>query len=150
MAQTTGAVPGVNCKVEFSADGSAWTDISGSTSVVESPEQSGMSGEAYTFSGDNPIVTAGKKEPIEITVKIIYTETAGEAFKVVRTQWQTSGRVGYLRWSPRGGSSGQEQNTTGVGVLTAFTWPGTDAGDGKPIACGFKLKAPLITPSTVA
>lgn len=150
MAQTTGAVPGVNCKVEFSVNGSAWTDISGSTSVVEAPDQSGMSGEAYTFTGETAVVTAGKTEPAEITVKIVYSETAGEAFEVVRAQFQVAGRAGYLRWSPRGGTTGQFQYTTAAGVLTALTWPGTDAGDGKPIACGFKLKVPSITKSVVA
>lgn len=150
MAQTTGAVSAVSAKVEFSANGSSWTDISGSASVVEAPDQSGMSGETYTFTGETAIVTAGKTEPVEITVKIVYTETSGEAFETVRAQWQTAGRAGYLRWSPRGGTTGQFQYTTAAGVLTGFTWPLSDAGDGKPVPCGFKLKVPSITKSTVA
>ena len=149
MAQTTGGASGVGAKVEFSVNGSSWTDISGSANAVDPGDQSGMSGETYTFSGDEAVVTAGKTEPAEIDVKIVYTETAGEAFKVVRAQWQTTGRAGYLRWSPNGGSTGQEQYTTSAGVLISFTWPGVDAGDGKPIMAGFKLKTPKITESTI-
>src|SRR6266540_5108026 len=124
MAQTTGAVAGVAAKVEFSVNGSAWTDISGSSNSIDPGEQSGQSGEAYTFTGqDAAAITAGKSEPIEIDVKIVYTETAGEAFEVVRAQFQVSGRAGYLRWSPRGGTTGQSQYTTGAGVLTGLKWP---------------------------
>lgn len=150
MAQTTGAVSGSGAKVEFSTNGSSWTDISGSASSVDPGSQSGMAGEIYTFAGDNAIITAGKNEPIELDVKIVYSETAGEAFEVVRAQWQTSGRAGYLRWSPRGGTTGQFQYTTGAGVLVAFSWPPATAEDGKPIMCGFKLRVAAITKATVA
>lgn len=150
MAQTTAALPMTNAKLEFSANGSSYTDISGSSNSIEPAEQSGASGEAYTYSGDTAIVTAGKTEPVEIVVKILFTPTAGEAFEVVRAQFQASGRAGYLRWSPQGGSTGNKQYTTAAGVLTAFTWPGGAAEDGKPIMCGFKLKVSSITPSTVA
>lgn len=150
MAQTTTALPMTNAKLEFSADGSSWTDISGSSNSLESPEQSGAAGEAYTFTGNTAVVTAGKTEPVEITAKILFTPTAGEAFAVVRAQWQTAGRAGYLRWSPQGGTTGNKQYTTSAGVLTGFTWPGGAADDAKPIPCGFKLKAPSIVESTVA
>ena len=149
MAQTTGAVAGVGAKVEFSVNGSSWTDISGSANAVDPGDQSGMSGETYTFTGNDAIITAGKNEPIEIDVKIVYTETAGEAFEIVRAQWQTTGRAGYLRWSPRGGSTGQALYTSGAGVLTSFKWPPSDAEDGKPIMAGFKLKVSTITKSTL-
>jgi hypothetical protein len=150
MAQTTTAISAVNAKIEFSADGSSWTDISGSSNSIEPAEQSGASGEAYTFSGNKAVVTAGKTEPVELVVKVLYTPTNGEAFKVVRAQFQVTGRRGYLRWSPAGGASGTEQFTTDAGVLTGLTWPGASADDGKPVPAGFKLKVPDITPSTVA
>lgn len=149
MAQSTGGTAGVNAKVEFSVNGSSWTDISGSSSSVDPGEQPGMSGEAYTFSGDNAVVTAGKNEPIEIDVKILYTETAGEAFEVVRAQFQTTGRAAYLRWSPKGGTTGQFLFTSAAGVLTGISWPPSDAGDGKPIMAGFKIKVPSITKSVL-
>jgi hypothetical protein len=142
MAQTT--------KVEFSVNGSSWTDISGSSNSVDPGEQSGQSGEVYTFTGQDPAaITAGKSEPIEIDVKIVYTETAGEAFEVVRAQFQVTGRAGYLRWSPRGGTTGQSSYVTGAGVLTGLKWPAADAEDAKPIMAGFKLKVAVITKSTL-
>jgi hypothetical protein len=150
MPQTTAALAMVNAKIEFSVNGSSWTDISGSANSIEPAEQSGASGEAFTFQGETGVVTAGKTEPVELVVKVLYTETTGESHKVVRAQWQTSGRAGYLRWSPRGGTTGQAQFTTAAGVLTGFTWPGGSADDGKPVMTGFKLKVPSITESTVA
>ncbi len=150
MAQTTGATAGVNAKVEFSVNGSSWTDISGSANAVDPGEQTGQSGEAYTFTGqDAAAITAGKSEPIEIDVKIVYTETAGEAFEVVRAQFQVLGRAGYLRWSPKGGSSTQFMYTTGAGVLTGLKWPPADAEDAKPIMAGFKIKVAAITKSVL-
>lgn len=150
MAQTTGATAGVNAKVEFSVNGSAWTDLSGSASALDPGEQSGMSGEVYVFTGETAAaVTAGKTEPAEITIKVAYTETAGESFEVVRAQFQVAGRAAYIRWSPKGGTTGQFLFTSGLGVLTGLTWPPVDAGDGKPIMAGFKIKVPSITKSVL-
>lgn len=149
MAQTTGGTSGVAAKVEVSANGSSWTDISGSTSVLDPGEQAGATGDAYTFSGDTAIVTAGKTEPLEITVQGVYTETAGEGFEVVRAQFQTSARVLYVRWSPKGGTTGQFLHTAAAGVISGLTWPKVDTGDGKPVPWAFKVRTPSITKSTL-
>jgi|FLYN01.1.fsa_nt_gi hypothetical protein len=149
MPQTTDAISARNVKIEFSTNGTSWTDISGSANAIDSTEQPRMSGESYTASGDTAIVTGGKREPIELEIKIVYTETAGEAFEVVRAAHDSDG-VGYLRWSPKGGTTGQKQYTTGKGVITGFTYPPIDTSSGDPILGGFKLKVPSITPSTIA
>lgn len=149
MAQTTAAQSGVDCLVEFSTNGSDWTDISGSIKMVDAGEQSRQSGEDYTLNGDYALVTGGKFDPVEVSATGLWTPTAGEAFAVVHAAW-TAKSPAYLRWSPQGGNSGHKRYTTNAGVLTGFVWPKGDATDAKPIPCGFKLKTPKITESTIS
>lgn len=150
MPQTTTALSAVDAKIEFSTDGTTWIDISGSSNSIEPGEQSRQSGEVYTFQGDTAIITAGKREPLEIEVKVVFTPTAGEAWATVRPAFEAAGGKGYLRWSPQGGSTGQKQYTTDAGVLTSLTYPPAVADDANPIMTGFKLKTPKVTESTIA
>ena len=75
MPQTTDSIPLACGMLEVATDSgcAGWVDISGSSQVVEAPEQTRISGEGYTFDGDNALVEGGKKEPIEIPVEIVYT-----------------------------------------------------------------------------
>jgi hypothetical protein len=130
----------------------SWTDISGSSQSVAAPEQARKSGEAWTFDGDNPIVQSGKREPIEIVVEIIYTETDGEAFEFVRGEHESDGCDNHLclRYSPGGNDAGDALYTTSRGVLTNFIYPPMNASEGGPILAGFTLKVAGITTSVVA
>lgn len=148
--QTANYMPMSNAKIEISANGSTWTDISGETNTVDPGDQSRTNGEMYTVAGDTAVVTAGKREPLEITVKVIYTEATGEAFEVVRAIHETAGGVCYLRYAPKGGATGDAQYTSAKGVLIALTYPSTDAGDGKPVMAGFKVKTPSLTRALIA
>lgn len=152
MAQTTAAVANACAKVWISTNGTTFTDISGVTQSVQDTEQTRMSGEAYTLDGEGPIVKRGKKEPMETTVTIIYTETDAEAYEQVRIQFEQSGCnvPFYLRYSPRGGLADNEQLTTGEGILTAFTYPALDASSAAPIVAGFKIKHPGFTTTIIA
>lgn len=148
MAQTTTAQSGVAGLVEFSTNGSSWTDISGSISSVDPGEQAKDAGEEYTLTGDYAVLGEGKFKPIDVTAKGVWTPTSGEAWAVVVAAWAAKGKV-YLRWSPQGGASGTKRYTTDAGYMTSLMWPKTDANDAKPIPCGFKLKTPKITESTI-
>lgn len=154
MPQTTDCVP-LACgylAVAVDADCSSWTNISGSSQSIAAPEQARKSGEAWTFDGDLPIVQGGKRESMEITAEIVYTETAGEAFEVVRAAHETPGCDNQLclRWSPGGNNPGDALYTTGRGVIINFIYPPMNAGEGGPILAGFTLKAPGVTASIVA
>lgn len=152
MAQTTAQVSSGCGKVEVSIDNSTWTDISGVTNKVDGLEQSRMSGEVYTLTGDTALIGGGKREPIEASVAIVYTETDAEGYQVIRQWFETTGcdNPFYLRYSPRGGAAGDEQITTSEGRLTSFIYPPLDAGSGDPIMCGFKAKFPGVTTTIVA
>src|SRR5574341_484951 len=152
MAQTTGAVANACAKVEISNDNSNWTDISGVAQSVADTEQTRMSDQAYTFSGEGAIVKSGKKEPLELTFTIVYSETDAEAYEQVRARFETAtcSPNFYVRWSPRGGNADDERITSDAGVITAFTYPPVDASAGGPIICGFKLKVGNLTTTIIA
>jgi hypothetical protein len=154
MPQTNDAIPLACGLLEIATDANCvgWVDISGSSQTLEEPSQSRITDQAYTLDGDGAIITAGKKEPLELTVQIVYTETAGEAFEVVRASWETSGCRGRacLRWSPGGGDIGDALYTTDRGYIINFIYPRLDASAGGPIMTGFVLKVSEVTRSVVA
>lgn len=151
MAQTTDQVPLACGKLEISDDNVNWDDISGESQSLEGTEQARMSGEAYTLDGDTAILAAGKREPLELEVTIVYTETDAEAYETVRKLFEEAcGGDIYLRWSPRGGDAGEEQLTTGKGIITSFTYPPMDASSGGPIMAGFTMRVGSVTTAIVA
>lgn len=152
MAQTTGAVATACAKVEISTDGVTYTNVSGATQSVTGGEQTRITGEAYTFDGEGAIIKAGKKEPMETEVVIIYTETDAEVYQQVRSRFEAAGCNSplYLRYSPAGGLADNEQLTSGPGVLTSFTYPDADASAGGPILSGFTLRHTGFTTTIVS
>ena len=152
MAQTTAAMSGTELDVEVSSNGSTWTNISGTTQAVETPEGTLASGEVYTGDGASAIITSGKFEPVEVKVIIVYTNESNEAFETIRP-WYTARTPIYVRWSPKGiGTSGAPVFTTtdAEGTLQAcpiiaFDYPGGDASEAAPVMASFTVKAPFIT-----
>jgi len=151
MTQTTDSIWGGAAKVEFSSDGSDWTDISGhGNSVLPSPVER-RQGEAYTFSGEYPIVKVGKRNSISIDVRIVYTEESADAFELARAQFEAAGGgTAYLRWSPAGGSGGDKQYTTDAGFVRVFPYPPVDAEEDGPMMVAFTIQCAQIISSTVA
>jgi len=145
MAQTVVGMSGVNALLQVSADGSTWTDISGSANQVSATEQTRMSGEAYTFEGDYAVVTAGKREPVELAVRVLYTEEAAESFETVRAYFEaTGGTPLYFRYSPKGLATGRLYACEAA-VVTRFTYPPIDAADANPVACEIGIRMPAFT-----
>lgn len=149
MPQVTNAISFKNCKVEISTNGTTWTDISGFANSIEVSGGDRQTGETYTFDGDTAIIAVGKREPWEITLKVVYTEGVNEPFEVVRAAYE-SGTSLYVRWSPKGGASGSFQYTSAAGVVTAVTYPSGEAGSGDPLLVEFTVKVPGIVKGTVA
>ena len=143
MAQTTSQVPMACGQLEISTDSCVnWSDISGEAQSLGGTEQARMSGEAYTLDGDTALLGGGKREPMELVVAIVYTESNTEAYDLVRAAFEAAGCGGgfCLRWSPAGGSAGDDRITTGEGILVSFTYPPMDAATGGPIMVGFVVK----------
>jgi len=139
-------------KVETSTtcEAEGWLDVSGGVQSVQDTEQTRKSGEAYTISGDTAAIVAGKREPMELTFVILYTEADAELYQVVRAQFEAAcGGDFCVRWSPSGGGAGSEWITSGKGILVGFTYPPLDASSGGPILGGFKVKVPYVETVTL-
>ena len=143
MAQTTSTFPMSCGEVEISSDYTTWTDISGSVGKVQNTTQSKMSGEYYTLDGDTAIIEYGKRQPMEITFEIPYTEQAAEAWETARAEFEAAdcGDALYVRWSP-GGSIGENKFSTdeNYSQIVSFDYPPLDATTAGPIICSFVVK----------
>lgn len=149
MAQTTGAISFKANKVEISTNGTVWTDISGFANAVSVDGGERATEENPTFDGDTPILTAGKRGMLEVKVKIVYTEGVSDPQEVVRAAYEAASAL-YVRWSPKGGASGNFMYTSDSGIVTSHPYPGGEAGDAAAVATEFTLATPKVTKSAVA
>ena len=145
MAQTTGGMSFYAALVKYSSTNEAWaamSDISGEGTAVSAAGGDRAFGEVNTFTGDVPIVTPGKRGSVSVTVRVVYTDSALEAFNAIRALYETAGGFIRLAWSPNGtGTTVFEvwRNETFQGIITAFAYPGGEAGDGAPALCEFTV-----------
>lgn len=138
-----------NCRLEVSTNGTTWTNISGWTNSVTVDGGERQTGETYVFGADTPTITLGPREPLTVTVKIVYDETTGTAYLTVAPVFESfsSAQQFWVRWSPRGGAAGQQMYTA-AGHLTALSYPAGEMG-GDPILVEFTVRAPQITRSLI-
>lgn len=149
MTQTTGAISFKSCKIEASVNGSSWTDISGFANEITVEGGERQTGEENTFDGETPILLAGKRGSYTIKAKIVYTEGASDPQEVARAAYEAASAY-YLRWSPKGQSTGTFLYTSSVGVLTSHTYPGGNAKSGEIVLMDLTLKCGTITKSVNA
>lgn len=149
MAQATGAVSFRNCKIEMSPDNAVWTNVSGFANSVSIEGGERMVGEFFTFEGDTPILTPGKRGSFDLTTKVVYTEGVSDPYEVFRAAYE-AGTDLYIRWSPKGGAVGQFMFTTDKCIIITPAYPSGAADSPDAIAFEFKLKCLAITKSVVA
>jgi hypothetical protein len=149
MAQTTAGMSGKDLKIEFSTNGSTWTDISGFANKVEPDDAERVTGETNTFDGDTAIVRGGKRKGQKVKVSIVYTEGVSDAWNTIKAQFDSGGDA-YIRYAPRGGQTGEKQFTSDAGIISKMTYPKADAGSGDVLMAGFELHTPKLTESTAA
>lgn len=151
MAQTTTAMSLTDGDIDIAAQGTGvWVTISGSANSVDAPEQTRMTGDDYTLDGDTAIITTGKREPMDIVVNALYTETAQETWETVRPWFQAGSRID-LRWSPHGiGATGRKVFTALNVPITKLTYPGLTASEANPARCSFTVRAPFVAETDTA
>ena len=147
MAHTTTQQSAVDCVIEYSPDNVTYVDLSGTTNKVDLSAQDRAVGSAFTFDGDGAVLTYGKRQPIDITFTIIYTETATtEAFEVLRARHETdNGAAVYMRWAVIGTGTGKNEYNTGLAKLKSFQYPPVAADSGDPILTTFTVTASNLT-----
>lgn len=154
MAQTVGALSFVNLKIELAPEtagvAGTYVDYSGQSNAVEVGGGERMSGEGYTADGDTAIVSEGKREPLEIGIKGLYTEIAAELVEFIRAKYKANERI-YLRFSPtQADVSGQFIYTSTRAVIINPVWPSGDVSSADLVPVEFTLKCADLVKSEVA
>jgi len=150
MAQTMGQIPLACGVLETSTDAATWYDVSGSAMSLVPSEQARNVGEGYTLEGDVAVIAGGKRQPIDLVVQVIYTESDTEAYERARAVHETAcGGAYYIRWSPGGGDVGDDRLTSGKGVVSSFQYPQMDATAGGPIIAGYTVRVPSVTTAAI-
>ena len=94
------------------------------------------------------IVGYGKKSDHKISINIVYTETTGEAWQLLNAAYENATNC-YLRWSPKGGNSGNKRFTTGVGRITKLPYPSGKADSSDPIQISAEHTSGSVATSTI-
>jgi hypothetical protein len=134
--------------VGYSTAGSTYTEASGGSNSIQVSGGERTTGAAYTFDGDTPIIKGGKRAPITVTWRGIYSPDADEIFSVAQTAYE-AGSAFYLRWSPGGGDAGDLGYTTSQGTVINPPYPGGTADTPDPILVEVVLHVGSITQSTI-
>ena len=157
MAQVTGGVAQSIFKLEVSAAGVTWTDISGAATGITISGGDVVVGEQMTADGEEAIVvTSNKMQPMDLTFNIVYTEGSSDAFKVLWDLYQGSDKRVFARWSPRGGAATTKRyvtSTAGVAsaaVITGCKLPEHDASSGDVALAEFSIKTPGLLEETIS
>lgn len=140
MAQTTEYYSMKNARVEFSTNGSTWTNASGGSNLVEWDGFERENEFTPTFDGDTKILTTGKREGGTVRFRAIYTEGASDITAAAQSAYDNDTPF-YLRWSPRGGTSGQKQYTTLAGRVAKPVYPA-----GESNAASILVEVEVVTP----
>ncbi len=144
------------CAAEISTDGTTWTAIGDVLVGMDGTELALMTAENYVGgTRETAIITRGKREPVEITVRVFHRDGAFDIAQVVMTAFLgTSPRLG-LRWSPQGlGLGNRVYATSGTGTTTDLAWiksvvlPELDPGSAEATVFAFKLHTPHVRTGT--
>jgi hypothetical protein len=148
VVQTTGSMSGFDMLLEYSTTGTSWVDCSGNTNSVKVDGGARQTGAVHTFLGDTPLIKGGKRDPITVTFRAVYSEKATELYTIAKTAYE-AGSALYLRWSPGGGDAGDLGYTTGSGIVKNAPYPGGEAAGGDPLMVEVVLECASITQSTI-
>ena len=144
MAQTDQALTFCAAIVEIAAACTDFIDISGYGAAVAVSGGDRAYGTQHTHGGDTPIVKAGKRNEVKLTVRFAYTEEVDPApFETLRAMHQTDcGGPICVRYAPKSGGFTFE---TGVTFISEFKWPEGDAESSEIVMCEFTVPCPDLT-----
>ena len=137
MGQTTAGLAWVKAKVFVSPDGSTWTDVSGHGASVAVSGGERVVGAQHTMEGDVAIIKGGKRNPLQLTVRYVYTEEAADPFEIIRAIHEDAPGDFYVQYTPV--DPGGFWFKTGLGVLENPGYPGGEAGSGDIVMSEFVM-----------
>lgn len=136
-----------NCKVELSAGGTTWTDI---TSDANSVSMSGFELQTNAiglFGQAKTEQAVGGYSIGTITIRAMYTETTTSGWGLAHTAWVNRTNL-YVRWSPRGGTTGQYRYTSDAGYVKNPVWPVGEDGPAQ-VMSEIVIETPFVTQTTI-
>jgi hypothetical protein len=148
MAQTTSATSAKDAYVEFSTNGSSWTNCSGTANMISPGGGERKTEETDTFEGDTPIITRGKRGGQKTKFRAVYTEGASEISVIARTAY-LNGTDFYLRWAPKGNTAGNIRYTTSAGTVLGGVFPEVDATKAEALIVEVELHYAELTPAAI-
>lgn len=155
MAQTTDGISKSNFKVEVSAAGSVWTDISGFATSVTPSDGDRIVGEQQTADGDSPIIKGGKRNSVKLEINIVYTKGSSDAFKVVWDLFESGAGV-YVRYAPGTitasllFTTANSAGTAAAAVITNCLPPEMDSSTGDVATASFTVVCSQLLEGTVS
>jgi hypothetical protein len=149
MAQSTGGMSFRAATLEMSTDTTTWTDYSGVFNKIKPKGGNRKSGSVHTATGDKPVLTVGKKEPVSLDVDVLYTEVSTELFTLV-DGWKDNATPVYMRWTAKGTATGNYRYTTDAGYITDVPPPAGDVDKADPLVVTFTLDTPGYTRAAIS
>lgn len=140
--QTENGMPFTRATVFISSDGASWTDVTGHGASIQVGGGDRSTGEQNTWAGDTPIVSAGKRNKIQVTVRYVYTETAAEPFEVLRAIHEAPPGTCYLQYQVK--PSGVWYKT-GAGILEKPGYPGGESSSADTVMSEFVMSCASLT-----
>lgn len=133
--------------VEFSANGTTWTEVCAVAVSVTGLEQRREVAQGYTACS-GAVLALGKRQPIEMRIQMVYTEAADEGFSVARVAHEGNGKL-YVRYKPRASQTDAKRYITAdrdgalaaPGFITALQYPEGEAGSGRLFVAGVTVRA---------
>ncbi len=139
-----------NVKIEVSVDsGATWINISGQTNALSVGGGDREIGNFFDAANDTPTLGAGKRNPLEIETRVKYTETDSEAQGVLASPYENATET-LIRYSPKGGASGDRLYTSDAGFVQTNPYPGQEVESGDPLRIEFTIVVGKLTKSLVA
>jgi hypothetical protein len=133
--------------LEYSLNGTTWTDISGIANSISFSGGDRASGEVYTINGTYAIVGAGKIGPTEATISIVYDDS-GAVYTTLRGYFTAQTWV-YFRWTPKGDNPGNITFTSALGPILSCPPPAGDASAADPLTVELTHKSSSWVNSTL-
>lgn len=137
-----------NVKVELSAGGTTWTDVSTDANMVTVDGFDLESEGTPVFGQGKQLQTIGGYELGTVTVKALYAESTTAAWGLANAAYEGRSNL-YVRWSPKGGSTGQYRYTSDAGYVKSPVWPSGEA-NASAIMPEISIETPWITKETIA
>jgi len=150
MPQATNAITLRAESVEISTDsGSTWSDISGFFNSIGIGGGERNIGEFFTADGDTPVLGAGKRASLELTIRILYTEGVSDPWVTFLSGYENASAI-MVRFSPLGGDTNENMFTSTDGYVKSHVYPQGSVEVGDPTPCELVLQVPSIAKSIVS